>query len=357
MTLAFAPLAKEHVQRAYELESASYPEDEAASLASLQYRQENAHEFFLGAYESNQLVGFICSTLTSSSTLTHESMEAHEPAGQYLAIHSVCVSPDHRKQGIAKALLQEYLARVRAAGRVRGIRLIAKEGLVGMYERSGFKSRGKSQVVHGKDPWFELGIDFDQNPSETSLFDTDEGIDPSTIRSPGKRLSPDSITPDTIRVKLLQDGKNKFDLYCPRAECRCLLIKRGAASWVVRGSHENDIELPPLPHRIAAPPPQPTPSSAHHGYWSLSSPLAFENIGFTRSLPSGAPQSSSSTATQIKYLTCADCDFGPLGWHDTEGRDLGAEVQEENEGGAEGGQVRKGREFLVDLERVRYKEA
>lgn len=67
-----------------------------------------------------------------------------------------------------------------------------------------------------------------------------------------------------------------------------------------------------------------------------------------------------TTTSQIKYLTCADCDFGPLGWHDTEGRDLGVEVQEENEGangqgGGGGGSVRKGREFLIDLDRVRYK--
>lgn len=50
---------------------------------------------------------------------------------------------------------------------------------------------------------------------------------------------------------------------------------------------------------------------------------------------------------------CADCDHGPLGWHDTEGRDLGLEVEAENEG--KGGELRKGREFLLDVGRVRYK--
>ncbi|GAA5900121.1 uncharacterized protein JCM6883_006094 [Sporobolomyces salmoneus] len=356
MTICYAPLAKEHVQRAYELESASYPSDEAASLASLEYRQEHASNYFLGAYQSedDQLVGFICSTRTSSSTLTHESMETHEPTGAYLAIHSVCVSPDHRKQGIAKNLLQEYVKRVQAAGEVKGIRLIAKEGLVGMYERTGFKSRGKSEVVHGKDPWFELAVDFEAENDK--LFETDKDIDPASIRTPGKRLA-STITKETLRRELVEDGKNRFDLYCPRAECRCLLVKRGTAKWVVKGTHDNELELPPLPRRIDAPSPSSSSSSSSHlGYWTLSSPLAFENIGFTRSLPSSSSSSQPSTspsAAQIKYLTCADCDFGPLGWHDTEGRDLGVEVQEENEGG---GEVRKGREFLVDLERVRYKQ-
>ena len=119
-------------------------------------------------------------------------------------------------------------------------------------------------------------------------------------------------------------------------------------------------QLPALPRPISAPAPAPTPPQ---GYWSVSSPLAFENIGFSRN---AAPPSSSSSpsaaitapAATIKYLTCADCDHGPLGWHDTEGRDLGMEVQAENEArekGGEKGEVRRGREFLLAVERVRYK--
>jgi GNAT superfamily N-acetyltransferase len=211
------------------------------------YRQEHASKYFLAAYEDEELIGFICSTLTSSPTLTHESMETHEPSGEYLAIHSVCVSPDHRRKGIAKGLLREYIRRVREANEVRGIRLIAKEGLVGMYERSGFTSKGKSQVVHGQDPWFELGIDFQgkQESTETlsSPFEQSEDVDPASVRSPGKRLASATVTKAIVEEKLVEDGKNKFDLYCPRAECRCFLIRKGAASWVAKGSHKGDLEV------------------------------------------------------------------------------------------------------------------
>ena len=104
-------------------------------------------------------------------------------------------------------------------------------------------------------------------------------------------------------------------------------------------------------------------SQRGHGYWSVSSPLAFENIGFSRNAAAPSPSSPSATSpaavANIKYLTCADCDHGPLGWHDTEGRDLGLEVQAENEareGGSRAGPaVRKGREFLLAVDRVRYK--
>lgn len=42
--------------------------------------------------------------------------------------------------------------------------------------------------------------------------------------------------------------------------------------------------------------------------------MGFENIGFSRNLtgdhvlPAGLPSGA------LKYLICADCDLGPLGW-------------------------------------------
>lgn len=124
-------------------------------------------------------------------------------------------------------------------------------------------------------------------------------------------------------------------------------------------------QLPPLPFLIASTQSTPADSSTSQGYWSIPSPLAFENIGFSRNT---APLPSTNTASSvsipsgtIKYLICADCDQGPLGWHDTEGRDLGIEVELENEGNVSGkvatggGEVRKGREFLLDVARVRYR--
>lgn len=116
-------------------------------------------------------------------------------------------------------------------------------------------------------------------------------------------------------------------------------------------------QLPELPRPLdQAPTSEP---SSKPGFWSVPSPLTFENIGFSRNAPPPSVLSSTSTAAPslagtIKFLICADCDHGPLGWHDTQGRDLGLEVAAENEGVA-GGAVRTGREFLLDVRRVRYK--
>ena len=39
-------------------------------------------------------------------------------------------------------------------------------------------------------------------------------------------------------------------------------------------------------------------------HWMVSDMFTFENVGF------------SMTVDSIKYLACADCECGPIGWHD-----------------------------------------
>lgn len=352
---------------------------------------------FLGAYDTQEngvtplLIGYVCSTATRSPILTHDSMSTHEADGPYIAIHSVCVAETHLRKGIASALLREYLARLERDPAVQGARLIAHEELVPLYQKVGFELVGPSEVQHGARPWFELRRDFPRQAGAEADKVASTSDKEGDVRSPGRLLG--WFEGGIDQVVDSATGTNRVNLYCPRAECRCLLLRAGAGKYVQGTSKDLEVrrrrflhalgrstreltfitgaaQLPDLPRPISAPAP-PTPSSKR-GYWSVSSPLAFENIGFSRNaLP---PSSSSSSAApgpvssqgqqagaNIKYLTCADCDHGPLGWHDTEGRDLGMEVQAENEArtGGEGmaseAPVRKGREFLLAVERVRYK--
>ncbi|GAA5899578.1 hypothetical protein JCM8208_000596 [Rhodotorula glutinis] len=377
MDCDYALVQPQDIPRAFELEQQGFPEDERAPLKSLEYRQANASALFLGAFTASprNLVAYVCATRTSSPTLTHDSMANHDPRGPYVAIHSVCVDPAHRRKGIALALVKEYLARLdRDDDSVVGARLIAHDSLIKLYQHAGFQLVGRSKVVHGAKPWYELKVDFSRastsasssssaapTPAPAAAATASTHSDEGDVRSPGRLLARAGGLGALVDSA---SGTNATDLFCPRAECRCLLLRRGAGTFV-RG-HASDFELPALPRPVSAPEPAPSPSQ---GYWSVSSPLAFDNIGFSRNaLP---PSSSSSSAVApplsapagatIKYLTCADCDHGPLGWHDTEGRDLGLEVQAENDAregagaAAAGGEVRKGREFLLDVERVRYR--
>ncbi|KAL8280586.1 hypothetical protein RQP46_006909 [Phenoliferia psychrophenolica] len=348
--LSFEFVQAHEVERALEIELASFPPDEAASLDSLTYRQQHAPSLFLGVFTSSPrtLIAFTCATLTPSSTLSHASMSTHVPSAPFVAIHSVCVDALYRRKGVALALLTEYLVRLRQQPNLKGARLITHHNLIPLYTQAGFKLVGESQVVHGAEKWFEMKVDFgEETKVEEKAVAVVEVPREDGVRSPGKAW--DSF--GGIEELVGEDGKvNKADLYCPRQECRCLLLSAGAGTWV-RG-HSSDFVLPALPHPLATP--SPSPSSS--GYWSIPSPLSFENIGFSRNtLPPSAPSpdASADPAATIKYLICADCDHGPLGWHDTEGRDLGLEVEAENEG--KEGELRKGREFLLDVERVRYR--
>ena len=41
-----------------------------------------------------------------------------------------------------------------------------------------------------------------------------------------------------------------------------------------------------------------------YDHWLVSDMYTFENVGF------------SNTVGTLKYLICADCEIGPIGWHD-----------------------------------------
>jgi len=43
--------------------------------------------------------------------------------------------------------------------------------------------------------------------------------------------------------------------------------------------------------------------------------MVFENIGFSKTLPTdGSSGGPSDGSRLVKLLICADCDLGPLGW-------------------------------------------
>ena len=181
------------VSRCYQIESMSYPEDEAASKSMLQYRQHHAAPHFrcafligdgettsgttsASSYISHQgrasfnptmtlcgeIIGFVCSTRCNS--LTAEAMRSHDATGKILAIHSVVVDERYRNQGVASAMLQDYVSAMDRMNKKRGtlkvkmdkIVLLAKKNLLAFYVRNGFMAIGVSPVVHGKESWFEL---------------------------------------------------------------------------------------------------------------------------------------------------------------------------------------------------------
>ncbi|CCM04359.1 uncharacterized protein FIBRA_06531 [Fibroporia radiculosa] len=317
-SIHFDLLKEDELEAAHAIELASYPADEAASLDVFRYRQSRAPELFLAAYtledSGRTLIGYVCATLSPAKTLTHESMSTHVPGSSSVCIHSICVSPECRRQGVALSLLNEYISRLQYALKsgveYKQVLLIAHEELRSLYEKAGFEWVGKSSVVHGANPWFEMRRDLSR-PSQPVA--PPPGIWEALQRASGSKNRPQALAlaafPNGAQDLVSNDGmgtlSNKFDLLCPRSGCGSIILKAGVGSLVERASMQLDPPQRTTPNPLVLLPPPPETMN-----WWLVTPnaMAFENIGFTRAVV------SDDTTKRVKLLICAECDLGPLGW-------------------------------------------
>jgi len=76
-----------------------------------------------------------------------------------LCIHSVAVDPEYRRRGLATAMLKRYIKFMdKLHPFISTLTLICKHELISLYAGAGFSYIGKSDVVHGKDQWFEMSV-------------------------------------------------------------------------------------------------------------------------------------------------------------------------------------------------------
>ncbi|KAH9950740.1 acyl-CoA N-acyltransferase [Amylocystis lapponica] len=315
MSIFYDLVAEDEIRDAHAIEVSGYPEDEAGTLEAFQYRQSQAPDLFLGAYLPTQprrtLVAYVCSTLSPDPTLTHASMSTHVPSAPSVCIHSVCVAPEHRRKGVALALLREYLSRLERSGHTRAL-LITHEELRGLYEQAGFEWAGPSAVVHGARPWFEMWRALAPAPSEAEpsvppgLW---EALQRSSARSrPRGRLLatfPNGLADVSERTEGGGPATNAFDLLCPREGCGSVLLKAGVAGLTERES----VRLEPPEFAHGSLPRLPAPPAPMQWWRVVPNAMAFENVGFSRGVDLAAP-----SGKNLKLLLCAECDLGPLGW-------------------------------------------
>lgn len=177
--LTFRQVIPTDINACFEIERASYPRDEAATKSALQYRQHFAEKYFRCCVLSvvtehedddeeeeehhNEIVGFVCAT--RCRLFTEEAMATHDATGPLLAIHSVVVAEPYRRDGIATAMMKNYIETMEAMpDGVDKFVVIAKEELLGFYVKCGFSVLRPSDIVHGKELWFHL-----ERPKEVGI--------------------------------------------------------------------------------------------------------------------------------------------------------------------------------------------
>lgn len=149
-------------------------------------------------------------------------------------------------------------------------------------------------------------------PSQAAIF---SALQSSSFRP---KAVPSTVTAADIGELGPSGSKNARKIYCFRPECGSIILQKETAavvdgvnsnvcSTMIAGASLTGNKLPL--HDPASP--FPAPSSTASVYWQVSDcPFAFDNIGFTR--PDAAAAAKSDKP--VKYLICAECDLGPLGW-------------------------------------------
>ena len=148
-TLRYANIADSDAL--FQLEQASYPADEMASLESIKMRIQEAGEYFLILQSSeNEIMGFINGTCVESKDFGHESMTSHAKDGSHLVIHSVTIQEKYRRRRNGSELVKAYVEVMLSRQSLSSILLLSKANLLEFYRKCGFSVRRLSQIVHGK---------------------------------------------------------------------------------------------------------------------------------------------------------------------------------------------------------------
>ena len=154
------PVAGADLARCFQIESTSYEGDEAATKEKIATRIATWPQGFI-VYEIDGLVaGFINGGAAFKVEMADEAFKeliGHDPDGPHVVIMSVVVHPDFQGRGIARQLMNEFIARMRAM-RKSSIHLMCKERHVALYESMGFTYLKASDSDHGGMAWHEMAM-------------------------------------------------------------------------------------------------------------------------------------------------------------------------------------------------------
>ncbi len=156
----FRNIRPDEAKEAARVEKICFPPNEACTESIMKERAAVAADTFLVAWDRQEgrIAGFLNGLATDEYTLRDEFFKdarLHDPEGKNIMILGLDVLPEYRGQGLAKALMFEYLRREWDRGRKMIILTCLKEK-IRMYEKMGFINRGLSKSCWGGEQWYEM---------------------------------------------------------------------------------------------------------------------------------------------------------------------------------------------------------
>lgn len=146
--------------RCFEIETIAYEGDEAATQAKISKRIETYPEGFLILEVDGRVSGFIncgCAHEVEMSDEDFKELIGHDPDAPNVVIMSVVVDPAAQGKGHSRALMDEFVDRMRRMGK-RMIYLMCKEHHVPLYEKLGYSYLRQSTSTHGGMAWHEMNM-------------------------------------------------------------------------------------------------------------------------------------------------------------------------------------------------------
>ena len=127
-------------------------------------RASQAQETFLVAVDkkTDKIAGFLNGIATDEDVFRDEfftNITLHNKNGKNIMLLGLDVLPEYRGQGLAREIMERYLAREKGQGRKRVV-LTCLDEKVKMYERMGYKDLGISASVWGGEKWHDTCLDF-----------------------------------------------------------------------------------------------------------------------------------------------------------------------------------------------------
>ncbi|XP_065827508.1 guanine nucleotide exchange factor MSS4-like [Oscarella lobularis] len=113
------------------------------------------------------------------------------------------------------------------------------------------------------------------------------------MRMLGRHAMSESFSADCV-----SDGKNAKAIVC--RTCGSKVLRPRLATLV-----DKEIDLPPTTNKSRASDERSDVGETLTQFWLVDDMFTFENVGF-----------SNTVGGTVKYLCCADCEMGPIGWHD-----------------------------------------
>ena len=156
----FRNIRSDEWEQAVEIEQICFPPNEACSPEHMRGRIEKAPELFLVVEDkqTGTLAGFLNGLATDEILFRDDffvNADLHQSDGKNIMLLGLDVLPEYRGQGLARALVDEYVRRERDKNRSKLILTCLPEK-VKMYEKMGFADKGIGSSTWGGEAWHEM---------------------------------------------------------------------------------------------------------------------------------------------------------------------------------------------------------